>query len=141
MGLDAPIQSVPPGYSLEVMVYTSDAGLNAGVKAFGSALLDYHNTTRIDDYATHWLGFSTDNGAYYYYNTAPGKFAPGPRQDYQDTLLGVHAYAQKEGIPYKHVLLDSWWCASWFSAVLLPLVQCWGDLVFGMYVLGLTNCR
>ena len=28
---------------------------------------------------------------------------------YQDTLLAVHEYAQKEAIPYRHVLLDSWW--------------------------------
>ena len=42
----------------------------------------------------------------------PGRFnPPGTAQKtYQDTLLAVHAYAQKEGIPYKHVLLDSWWC-------------------------------
>jgi hypothetical protein len=70
---------------------------------------DVHTTLK----ATHWLGFSTDNGAYYYYNTAPGKFAPGSaRENYQDTLLGVHAYAEKEAIPYKHVLLDSWWYVS-----------------------------
>jgi len=41
----------------------------------------------------------------------PGRFnPPGTAQKtYQDTLLAVHEYAQTEGIPYKHVLLDSWW--------------------------------
>ena len=24
-------------------------------------------------------------------------------------MEGVHAYSVKEGIPYKHILLDSWW--------------------------------
>jgi hypothetical protein len=51
MGLDGPVQSVPAGYTLEVMVYQSGAGLNGGVKEFGTALLGYHNTTRVDDYA------------------------------------------------------------------------------------------
>ena len=108
MGLDNLVESVPAGYTLEVMVYAG-IGVNAGMKGFGTALLQYYNTTRIEDYATKWLGFSTDNGAYYYYNTAPGKFGPGPKENYQQTLIGVHSYAQKEKIPYKHVLLDSWW--------------------------------
>ena len=30
-------------------------------------------------------------------------------QNYQSVLEGVHDYAVKEGIPYKHILLDSWW--------------------------------
>lgn len=44
----------------------------------------------------------TDNGAYYYYN-------PIPNETYMETLWRVHKYAERVGIPYKHVLLDSWW--------------------------------
>lgn len=43
-----------------------------------------------------------DNGAYYYYQTEPGK-------NYEDTLIDVKLYADKVGIPYRYVLLDSWW--------------------------------
>lgn len=48
------------------------------------------------------IRFTTDNGAYYYYNTEPG-------EDYEQTLVAVKAYADKVGLPYKYVLLDSWW--------------------------------
>jgi hypothetical protein len=27
----------------------------------------------------------------------------------RQAMQGVHAYAEEEQIPYKHVLLDSWW--------------------------------
>lgn len=38
----------------------------------------------------------------YYYNTETGK-------DYEQTLKDVWAYAAQEGIPYRNILLDSWW--------------------------------
>lgn len=41
-------------------------------------------------------------GAYYYYLTEANK-------TYEQTLLDVYAYAQQSGIPYRGVLLDSWW--------------------------------
>ena len=47
-------------------------------------------------------GYSTDNGAYYYYQTEPLK-------NYQETMLDVKAYHDKLGLPTKWVLLDSWW--------------------------------
>ena len=30
---------------------------------------------------------------------------------YEDTLLAVDAGLREQGIPYEHMLLDSWWCA------------------------------
>ena len=72
----------------------------------------------------------SDNGAYYYYqteghtggnriseqadtctssaNASSCKWA-GPGKDYQQTLIDVHEYAEQEKIPYKYILLDSWW--------------------------------
>ncbi|RYG44116.1 hypothetical protein EON67_12135 [archaeon] len=44
-----------------------------------------------------------DHGAYYYYNL-------GPYANYLDMLMAVYNYSQSAGIPYKAVLLDSWWC-------------------------------
>ena len=29
---------------------------------------------------------------------------------YEETLLDVADYAKSAGIPYRHILLDSWWC-------------------------------
>eukprot|EP01050_Picozoa_sp_SAG11_P016881 SAG11_NODE_2359_length_3464_cov_2.039525_5_plen_299_part_00 len=61
-GLDAPVQSVPAGYSLETIVFLGE-GVNAAMKDFGTTLLSKYGTVRPIDYTRQWLGFSTDNGA------------------------------------------------------------------------------
>ena len=43
-----------------------------------------------------YLGYSPDNGAFYYYTTEAGK-------NYEDTMLDVAAYAKTAGIPYQYV--------------------------------------
>ena len=48
------------------------------------------------------LGYTTANGAYYYYNTEPAK-------NYQETMLDLKAYADREKIPISWILYDSWW--------------------------------
>lgn len=105
LGLDAPVESVPAGYTLETMFHLG-TGVNRAIKSFGTTLLKKFGTVRQDDYTRHWLGFSTDNGAYYYYGWHTGH---NNGNDYQDALTNVHEYAVSEDIPYKHVLLDSWW--------------------------------
>ena len=35
--------------------------------------------------------------------------AAPPGKNYEDTLIDVKTYADSESIPYKYVLLDSWW--------------------------------
>jgi len=54
------------------------------------------------DFTLRYLGYSTDNGGYYYYNT------PGFK-NYEDTMLAVAQYAQTMAIPYRYWLADSWW--------------------------------
>ena len=54
------------------------------------------------DYTLQYLGYSTDNGAYYYYHTEPNK-------NYQQTIVDVANYHKSVGLPTKWVLLDSWW--------------------------------
>merc|ERR1719424_1389400 len=79
------------------------SGINAAMKSYGQALMTKHGTQRsTKDETLRTLGYSTDNGAYYYYQPSKGK-------NYEDTLLDVHKYAVAEQIPYKHALLDSWW--------------------------------
>ena len=50
-----------------------------------------------------YLGYSTDNGAYYYYQTEAGS-------TYEQTMIDVARYAKKVGLPYRYWLADS--CAS-----------------------------
>ena len=71
-------------------------------------MLKKYDTVRPVDYATEWLGFSTDNGGYYYYGWRPTATTPDYK-NYQQALTGVHDYSVQESIPYKHLLLDSWW--------------------------------
>ena len=80
-------------------------GINANMMAWGSALLARyekpHGLSKHDFTNTH-LGYNTDNGAYYYYST-------GAYANYSVALAAVNEYALAQGIPYRHILLDSWW--------------------------------
>src|SRR4051812_34087726 len=62
----------------------------------------YNKPAWTDDFTVNKLGYNTDNGAYYYYNTEPNK-------NYEDTLIDVYRYAVNNSIPYGWFLLDSWW--------------------------------
>ena len=58
------------------------------MKDWGQTMLKMYDTKRLVDYTTQWLGFSTDNGAYYYYNWDQ-HYLPGVT-NYQQ----VHVYSQ-----------------------------------------------
>ena len=81
-------------------------GVGGGVKAWGNTMLRAYRkdaaAARASDLTLRRLGYSTDNGAFYYRRPAEGK-------TYEQTLHEVHAYAAGAGIPYAYVLLDSWW--------------------------------
>ena len=103
-GLVGSMQSVPPGYTLDTIAVFGDAGITEGVLGWGDALLGRYGKRRqayLDEFTTAYLGYCTDNGAYYYYHTEQDK-------DYEATLKDVAAYALQAGIPYRHMLLDSW---------------------------------
>jgi len=105
-GLMGTVTSVPAGHSLEIIVdFSPGAGVNEAMDAWGAKLMARYGKDRsraASDVTTTHLGYSTDNGAYYYYCTEPDK-------NYEETMLDVYDYAQSAGIPYRHVLLDSWW--------------------------------
>ena len=124
-GLQGSITAVPADYSLSFVIAESSAGgVNAAFEEWGDKLLHRYGKSRemtYRDFSLNYLGYSTDNGAYYYYQTedhTPGKRISqggdagkwsGPGKDYQQTLIDVKDYADQEAIPYKYVLLDSWW--------------------------------
>lgn len=49
---------------------------------------------RESDLTNNYIGYWTDNGAFYYYNTEDGK-------NYQQTILDVKTYAEKMKLPYR----------------------------------------
>ena len=69
----------------------------------------------VEDLATNYLGYWTDNGAYYYYNPMAGS-------TYEETLVKVAAeLAQVEGntveakLPYATVVESVEWLLEWPS--------------------------
>lgn len=99
-GVMGNVSSVPAGYELETGLVLSHGGISAAMMAWGDILLERYGKTRDGawdgrDVTLQYLGYSTDNGAYYYYNQEPG-------QNYETTMLDVAAYARDEKIPYKY---------------------------------------
>lgn len=95
---------VPPGFCVTTILSVGK-GVNSAMESWGDVLLKWHQKARYGykrDLANQYLGYSTDNGAYYYYHTEAGK-------NYEETIIDVRADAEHRGLPYKYVLLDSWW--------------------------------
>ena len=104
-GIMGNVTSVPKGYAMKTIMHFSEHGINGAMNSWGNIVRNYYqkgalSTARSKDITLQYLGFNTDNGAYYYYNTVPGK-------NYEETMTDVKEYADKVG--YKYVLLDSWW--------------------------------
>lgn len=103
-GLMGHLTSIPANYRAETIL-SLGSGVNAAMNTWGDILLKRFGKSREAaraDFTTNYLGYSTDNGAYYYYHTEP-------KLTYQDTILAVKAYADSVKLPYKHWLMDSWW--------------------------------
>lgn len=96
-GLVGSVHSVPPGFRHSVLLLAGQ-GLARTWRRWGAALSAKHGTTRREDFTSTYLGYQTDNGAYYYYE-------PGVA----DALRGVHEDGLRRGIPYRFAHLDSWW--------------------------------
>lgn len=103
-GVMGSVTSVPAQYSLETILYLG-SGVNQAMTDWGSVLLARYGKDRSfadRDLTLRYIGYSTDNGAYYYYLTEQGK-------NYEQTMLDIATYAAQESIPYRWLLLDSWW--------------------------------
>jgi len=102
-GLEGSIEAIPAGYRYAVVMHLG-LGFNAAMAGWGDLLLRKsgkpHDLWK-SDFSLHYLGYTTDNGAYYYYNTEPNK-------TYETTVLDLKTYAVAEHIPFRWVLYDSW---------------------------------
>jgi hypothetical protein len=110
MGL---VDSVPKGYSQATVLTLGDGecgGVNCAMQQWGRLM---RRAYRVHDAAAavprdptlSHLGYSTDNGMYYYYMTDKNN-----TDTYQNTLVNVHeTMVERQQIPYKYILLDSWW--------------------------------
>eukprot|EP01006_Ploeotia_vitrea_P025487 TRINITY_DN58345_c0_g2_i1.p1 TRINITY_DN58345_c0_g2~~TRINITY_DN58345_c0_g2_i1.p1 ORF type:complete len:748 (-),score=61.40 TRINITY_DN58345_c0_g2_i1:94-2337(-) len=97
--------SIPAEYSMSFILSVTEGGVNEAALEWGDRLLTFYNkprSPREHDYTLQNIGYSTDNGAFYYYHTQKNK-------TYEQTLLDVKKYADSLKLPYKYILLDSWW--------------------------------
>ena len=82
----------------EVMLYAG-SGIVDTVLEWGGLMRAYtkkDQTYRAKDYSINNLGYWADNGACYYYYT-------GDYANYEDAMVAVKEYADKEGIPFKYL--------------------------------------
>ncbi|MBV9850127.1 MAG: hypothetical protein JO250_10680 [Armatimonadetes bacterium] len=103
-GVQGQIERVPAGFTLET-IFTAGQGVTDTLHGWGSDLLAYHGKRRGGperDDTVRYLGYWTDNGAYYYYHTEP-------RKNYEETLRDMRADHVRAGIPFHYYQLDSWW--------------------------------
>ncbi|XP_076448120.1 uncharacterized protein LOC143284887 [Babylonia areolata] len=104
-GIMGGVDHVPAGTSVQFVLSYSSQGVNTAMEKWGSHLQYVYG--RRDDYVRNdmtinYLGYYTDNGAYYYYETERHK-------NYQATILDVVSNANKLHVPYRYLEYDSWW--------------------------------
>eukprot|EP01114_Cavostelium_apophysatum_P013570 TRINITY_DN3316_c0_g1_i2.p1 TRINITY_DN3316_c0_g1~~TRINITY_DN3316_c0_g1_i2.p1 ORF type:complete len:780 (-),score=163.41 TRINITY_DN3316_c0_g1_i2:73-2412(-) len=104
-GVAGTIDHIPAGYRQQYIIYLGDGGVSKSLYQWGDVLLQQYGKERTPlqaDIPTTYLGYWTDNGAYYYYLTEANK-------TYEDTMMEVHEYHESLGLPVKYFQFDSWW--------------------------------
>src|SRR5262249_24329665 len=102
-GWHGDLADVPAGFATELCLWAAPSP-RAALDVWAATLCRRHNTRRRGRYADDGVGklsYWTDNGAVYYYRTAPGC-------DYAATLQAVIDSMQSSGVPVCSVQLDSW---------------------------------
>lgn len=107
-GLPGTTDNMPDdGFDIETVISYSDQGFYEGVQKWGAELLKKHGkdtSRRASDDTVNYLGYWTDNGAFYYYHTEPNK-------TYADTMRDVYANIRHgdTSAPFRSWNYDSWW--------------------------------
>ncbi|GAB5367539.1 hypothetical protein AAMO2058_001239300 [Amorphochlora amoebiformis] len=103
-GIMGRVRELPLNFQAEIIL-CPDLGINRAMYNWGNLLLRTYDKDRappkLDLSLTH-MGFATDNGAWYYYQTEEGL-------SYQDTLMAVKEYSERVGVKYRYLQIDSWW--------------------------------
>jgi len=103
-GVKATVELIPKGWS-QLFLLSAAEGINAGMMAWGDRMLKFTGKARADMYkdTTHGkIGFWTDNGGYYHYDTGV------KNETYEEVLPRVKAYHDRIGVPFGHWQFDSW---------------------------------
>jgi hypothetical protein len=129
-GIQGEIENLPKNFTQRYILYFGK-GINESMISLGDILLEFNNATRKSLYAnvcTSYLGYWTDNGAFYYYKTKKG-------MNYEETLVAIKDYFDKHQIPIKYYNFDSWWYQKHtnkiFTTIFRPLVRLMGGGLYG----------
>ena len=101
-GVMGSMGSITPNYNHSLIVFYSADGINRGVDEWGQIMQKAYNRTnqyRLNDISINYLGYYTDNGAYYYYHTEG-------EQNYEQTMLDAF---RQISLPFQYLQIDSWW--------------------------------
>jgi hypothetical protein len=103
-GLNKEVRDLPAHFKHATLLTFGD-GINVTWNAWGAAFTDLVGRNRpandIDD-GLRYLGYWTDNGAFYYYNY-------DPTLGYIGTLEALVRHYREREIPVRYLQLDSWW--------------------------------
>lgn len=102
-GIAAEPPQIPPAFS-QSTVLVVEPGINRAFETWGRFLTDLTGKRRPvndADFGLKYLGYWTDHGARYYYESEPGL-------DYADTLLKVRDEFERMNIRLGYIQLDSW---------------------------------
>lgn len=103
-GLHGRLQSVPAGFIHQTMMYGGQ-GINGLMEEWGDLMLQKYGKQRRrpeEDFFSSYLGYFTDTGAIYWYNTEDGC-------NYETTMIDVKKYHTSIQLPIRYYELDSWW--------------------------------
>ncbi len=91
-GVIGNVSTLEPGFEVSFIVTAANGGPNTGMRYWGRYLLEFYGrdwgASWDRDFTLQYLGYSTDNGAFYYYETEPDK-------NYEQTIIDVKDYADK----------------------------------------------
>ncbi|MHA1148849.1 MAG: hypothetical protein ACTSR8_11485 [Promethearchaeota archaeon] len=123
-----------PANTNQKFIILFNKGINNSLEELGVMLRKYHKVERKEPYssiAVSHLSYWTDNGAYYYYQREKGL-------SYEDTMVDVKNYFEKNKIPFKSYNFDSWWYLKYQSGfnkfitrLFKPLFRILGGGLFG----------
>jgi len=103
-GFEGEVERIPAGTVYRTLIVQGQ-GITQTLLRWGELLQAWHGHQRPSadaDVGLQYLGYWTDNGAMYYYRTAPGL-------NYHQTLMAVRKDGIERDIPYGYFQIDSWW--------------------------------
>ncbi|XP_050418353.2 uncharacterized protein LOC126831744 [Patella vulgata] len=103
-GIMGGVMEIPEDFMSQYMIFYSPNGINQAFQEWGNIMRDFYGKDpyyRKSDMTINYLGYWTDNGAYYYFKTEGD-------DTYEQTIYDLQSMATKQDIPYRYVQYDAW---------------------------------